>query len=198
MNVGAQQAWVGGIGAFCNFAWFVSIDALHTTWQSVLCAAHVWTILDYQASDYKGYHDVPLFSMRLILLWWLQMPWCETGTKLKRNSPYLDDITPYIPISRLAISGHCIDFVKLIMLNDMYILLQIFKWNWYRYAGVSRFVVLVSCGSMKYIYIYYIYIILFGTHLVNIWYIPMTSQYLYGMSNHRHRKCLLNKIFCQT
>ena len=38
-------------------------------------------------------------------------------------------------------------------------------------------------------------IILFDTHLVNMWYIPMTLQYLYGMSNHRYRKCLLNKFF---
>ena len=38
-------------------------------------------------------------------------------------------------------------------------------------------------------------IILFDTHLVNIWYIPKTSQYQYDMSNPRHRKCLLNKIF---
>ena len=33
----------------------------------------------------------------------------------------------YIPISRLVISGHCLDFAILIILNDMYILLQIIK-----------------------------------------------------------------------
>ena len=70
------------IQAFCRFDWFVSIVALHTTWQSIWCAAHVWTNLDRCAV-------IRLFTIS----WWAgtQMPWCETGTKLKRKCPYLDD-----------------------------------------------------------------------------------------------------------
>ena len=81
------------IQAFCRFDWFVSIVALHTTWQSIgaiWCAAQVWTNLDRCAvirlcriSWWAG--TAPN------LLWWLQMPWCETGTKLKRKCQYLDD-----------------------------------------------------------------------------------------------------------
>ena len=126
------------IQAFCWFDWFVSIDALHSTWQSIWCVAHVWTNLDRCAvirlcriSWWAGTQYAPN------LLWWLQMPWCETGTKLKRKCPYLDDkMNTLFPISRLPISGHCLDFALSIMLNDMYVLLQIIKWNWYRYAGV--------------------------------------------------------------
>ena len=55
------------------------------------------------------------------------------------------------------------------------------------YAGVVD-----SLFSFRFMEINEIDIILFDTHLVNIWYIPKTSQYLYGMSNHRHRKCLPN------
>ena len=70
------------IQAFCRFDWFVSIVALHTTWQSIWCAAHVWTNLDRCA----------VIRLRT-MSWWAdtQMPWCETGTKLKRKCPYLDD-----------------------------------------------------------------------------------------------------------
>ena len=93
------------IQAFCWFDWFVSIDALHSTWQSIWCVAHVWTNLDRCAvirlcriSWWAGTQYAPN------LLWWLQMPWCETGTKLKRKCPYLDDkMNTLFPISRLPI-----------------------------------------------------------------------------------------------
>ena len=62
------------IQVFCRFDCFVSIVALHTTWQSIWCAAHVWTNLDTCAvirlcriSWWTRTQYVPN------LLWWLMI-----------------------------------------------------------------------------------------------------------------------------